>query len=126
MAGSPARALILSCVIALLLPTPQLAASNEPALAPGVNRCILTEHDHREQQRFLKTRYQNWPTETAGQNGAFALPFATRRPHNTSQRLRIRAHSVPNPKEMKNRDLLAQAAVQVEPVSTPNSCYQGK
>jgi len=73
--------------------------------SPGVNRCILTEHDHREQQRFLKTRYQNWPTETEAQNGAFALPFETRRQRNTSQSPRIRAHSAPNPKEMKKQRL---------------------
>jgi hypothetical protein len=64
-----------------------------------------TEHDHRKRQRFLKTRYQNLPTETEAQNGAFARPFETRRPRETSQRPRIRAHFAPNPKGMKKQRL---------------------
>jgi hypothetical protein len=50
----------------------------------------VTEPDHPKQQRFLKTRYQNWPTETEAQNGAFVLSFETRRQRNTPQRPRIR------------------------------------
>jgi len=45
---------------------------------------------------LIKTRYQNWPSETEANIRVFVLGFATRRPGRTPQRPRTRAHFAAN------------------------------
>ena len=56
---------------------------------------------------LMKTRYQNWPSETDAEIRVFVLDFAIRRLGRTQQRPRVRAHFTPSQKVMQKKDLLA-------------------
>src|SRR5262249_8921626 len=50
---------------------------------------------------LMKTRYQNWPSETDAEIRVFVLGFAIRRPGRTQQRPHVRAHFPPNREVVK-------------------------